>query len=79
MQIFLGNDETITKISGKVGTFNGSTVITYLTIETNKNTFGPFGQNSGTDFSIPIVRGTIVGFFGRSGLYLDSIGILFNP
>ncbi len=40
------------------------------------NTFGPYGGNGGTPFSISGLR--IEGFFGRSGSRLDAIGF-FSP
>lgn len=49
-------------------------VVTSLTFITNKKTYGPFGVVVGRQFqSSP--QGRVVGFFGRSGKFLDSIGI----
>nr|WRQ20294.1 jacalin-related lectin 4-like [Citrullus colocynthis] len=55
--------------------FDG-TVIRSLTLETNKRSYGPFGVENGTKFSFPTVGVKIVGIHGRSGLYLDAIGLL---
>lgn len=52
----------------------GSPVIRSLTFKSNRRTFGPYGVEEGTPFSLPIEGGKIVGFKGRSGWYLDSIG-----
>ena len=50
-------------------------MIRSLWFKSNKQTFGPYGTEEGTPFTLPIEGGMIVGFFGRSGLYLDSIGM----
>lgn len=52
-----------------------ATVIRSLTLETNRKTYGPFGVEEGTKFSFPIMGTDIVGVYGRSGLYLDAIGL----
>ncbi|XP_038898646.1 mannose/glucose-specific lectin-like [Benincasa hispida] len=52
-----------------------ATVIRSLTLETNKRTYGPFGIEDGTKFSFPFTGQKLVGFHGRSGLYLDAIGL----
>lgn len=49
-------------------------MIRSLTFRSNKRTFGPYGVQEGTPFSLPIEGGQIVGFKGRSGWYLDSLG-----
>lgn len=53
----------------------GITVIRSLTLETNKKTYGPFGVEDGSKFSYPTVGSKVVGFHGRSGWYLDAIGL----
>ena len=50
-------------------------VIRSLTFKTNKRTFGPYGAEEGTHFSLPIENGLIVGFKGHSGDLLDAIGV----
>ncbi|XP_077219963.1 jacalin-related lectin 3-like [Tasmannia lanceolata] len=74
-------DEVLTSISGHYGSiFNGSpAVIRSLTFETNRSTYGPFGIQQGAHFSFPMRGGKIVGFHGRSGWYLDSIGVYLKP
>ena len=52
----------------------GSPVIRSLTFKSNRRTFGPFGVEEGTPFSLSMDGGQIVGFQGRSGWYLDAIG-----
>ncbi|KAJ4823682.1 Jacalin- lectin 19 [Turnera subulata] len=52
----------------------GSPVIRSLTFNSNKRTFGPFGVEEGIPFTLSMDGAKIVGFKGRSGWYLDSIG-----
>ncbi|GMN69272.1 hypothetical protein TIFTF001_038324 [Ficus carica] len=75
--IKLAPEEYIVKVSGYVGPFTGfpSDVIRSLTFTTNLKTYGPFGVEKGTPFSLPINRGLVVGFTGRSGRLLDAIGV----
>ncbi|KAF8013790.1 hypothetical protein BT93_I1595 [Corymbia citriodora subsp. variegata] len=53
--------------------------ITSLTFQTNKKTVGPVGDEGGWHFSFPATGGKIVGFYGRSGEYLEAIGAYFEP
>lgn len=51
-----------------------------LTFESNKRVYGPFGVKEGTYFSVPITSGgKIIGFHGKSGWFLDSIGAFVEP
>uniref|UniRef100_M8D5X2 Uncharacterized protein n=1 Tax=Aegilops tauschii TaxID=37682 RepID=M8D5X2_AEGTA len=55
-------------------------VVTSLTFRTDKGrTYGPYGKETGTPFSIPAANGCIVGFWGRSGWLLDAIGVYIRP
>ncbi|EXB51027.1 hypothetical protein L484_023729 [Morus notabilis] len=56
----------------------GKDVIRSLTFKTNKKTYGPYGDEEGTPFSLPIENGLIVGFKGRSGFVLDAIGFYLS-
>ncbi|EAY99840.1 hypothetical protein OsI_21834 [Oryza sativa Indica Group] len=67
--ITLGSQEFVKGISG---TFTN--VVTNLQIVTNVTTYN-FGQGGGTAFSLPLQSGSVVGFFGRSGTLVDSIGV----
>ncbi|KAI5651205.1 hypothetical protein M9H77_37210 [Catharanthus roseus] len=69
-------EEYLISISGYISpvVHGGSPVIRSLTFKSNRRTFGPYGVEEGTPFSLPIEGGKIVGFKGRSGWYLDSIG-----
>lgn len=52
------------------------TIITSLTIVTNKKTYGPYGPESGRRFETPSV-GLVRGFFGRTSVNtLDQIGCI---
>ncbi|KAF3949947.1 hypothetical protein CMV_024242 [Castanea mollissima] len=46
-----------------------------ITLYTNNGRYGPFGEEIGTSFTSSASRGKVVGFHGRSGIYLDAIGI----
>lgn len=67
-------EEYITSIRGYYGPQRGSLVIRSLTFTSNQRTYGPFGLEEGTPFSLPMEGGKIVGFKGRNGWYVDSIG-----
>ncbi|TVU23360.1 hypothetical protein EJB05_25720, partial [Eragrostis curvula] len=71
--ICLGPSEFVKEVSGTTGEYENKIVVRSLKFITNITTYGPFGreQNNGTPFSS---YGTVVGFHGRSGVYLDSIG-----
>lgn len=53
----------------------GPIAIKSLTFHTTKKKYGPFGEQQGTFFSSFLADGMIVGFHGRSGWYIDSIGV----
>nr|ABA94721.1 Jacalin-like lectin domain containing protein [Oryza sativa Japonica Group] len=72
--------EYLTGISGTIASSPYGVIITSLTLVTNTRTYGPYGQVGGTPFQIPIqIKGSIVGFFGRVGWYVDAFGIYVNP
>ncbi|KAJ0755579.1 putative jacalin-like lectin domain-containing protein [Helianthus annuus] len=56
----------------------GFPVVRSLTLTSNRRTFGPFGVEEGTPFNFFTNRGHIVGFYGRSGWFLDSIGFYLS-
>lgn len=70
-------DEFITSIHGYYGNINprGANPVRSLSLESNKKTYGPFGVEQGTYFLVPMTGAKIVGFHGRCGWYLDSIGV----
>jgi hypothetical protein len=72
----LGSDEHVTRISGKYGWWIDS-----ILIETNKGRvkgWGGSGGSKGFVYNAPS-GSKIQGFFGHSGSFLDSIGIILKP
>lgn len=53
----------------------GPTVVKSLMFHTTKRSYGPYGDEQGTFFSSSLGDGMIVGLHGRSGWYIDSIGV----
>jgi hypothetical protein len=77
----LGPSEFVKEVSGMVGVYKGETVVSAIKLVTNVKTFGPFGKGKdGTMFSVPVQGGSgIATFFGRSGKYLNAIGVYVAP
>nr|CAD1816958.1 unnamed protein product [Ananas comosus var. bracteatus] len=73
------SDEYLTKVSGTTGTFDRIPVVRSLRFVTNKEEYGPFGQEEGTPFSIPVASGQVVSFYVRSSGYVDAIGLYVVP
>ncbi|KAL9335768.1 hypothetical protein Peur_072949 [Populus x canadensis] len=69
-------EEYLTSVSGHYCpvVYGGSPVIRSLAFSSNKRTFGPFGVEEGTPFTLSMDGASIVGFKGRGGWYLDAIG-----
>ncbi|XP_015572833.1 jacalin-related lectin 19 [Ricinus communis] len=59
--------------------YGGSPVIRSITFKSNRRTFGPFGIEEGTPFTLSMDGRRVVGFTGRSGWYLDAIGFRLSP
>ncbi|KAK9066199.1 hypothetical protein SSX86_013520 [Deinandra increscens subsp. villosa] len=74
------SDEILIGVSGHYCpvVYGGSPVIRSLTFKSNKRTFGPFGVEEGTPFNFLANGGHIVGLFGRSGWFLDSLGFCLS-
>uniref|UniRef100_A0A0E0JPE6 Jacalin-type lectin domain-containing protein n=1 Tax=Oryza punctata TaxID=4537 RepID=A0A0E0JPE6_ORYPU len=71
--------EILTSVSGYYGSLGGCVVVRSLTFGSNLSRYGPFGAEEGTPFSLPVVvTGKVVGFHGKSGWFLDSIGCHFK-
>jgi hypothetical protein len=72
----LAEGEHIVAISGGVGKF-----VEWIQIHTNRRSSNPFGRpGDGRDFRIDVPEGHVmVGFVGRSGDYLDAIGLALRP
>lgn len=69
--------EILTHVTGYFGTtmIMGPTAVKSLTFHTTKRDYGPYGDEEGTFFSSLLVDGKVVGFHGRSGWFVDSIGV----
>ncbi|KAI3432051.1 uncharacterized protein J3R85_007720 [Psidium guajava] len=74
-------DEFLTSVHGHYGKINewGPVLVRSLTFESNRKTYGPYGVEQGTYFSLPTIVGKIVGFHGKSGWYLYAIGVCLKP
>ncbi|XP_039155544.1 TMV resistance protein N [Eucalyptus grandis] len=72
-------NEFLTSVSGYILDDPRHVAIQSLIFHSNRRTYGPFGNESGKFFSFPPVAGKIIGFFGRSGSCLDSIGAHLLP
>ncbi|KAL4629030.1 hypothetical protein ACB092_05G279700 [Castanea dentata] len=46
-----------------------------ITFYKNKAKYGPYGVEIGHAFTSSVAPGKVVGFHGRSGVYLDAIGV----
>ncbi|XP_043709001.1 jacalin-related lectin 3-like, partial [Telopea speciosissima] len=69
--------EVLTRIGGYYGpnpVDAYTKVIRSLTFYTTRARYGPFGEEIGTFFSSS-TEGKVVGFHGRSGCYLEAIGV----
>jgi hypothetical protein len=69
----------ITCISGMIGAMPGlpGNIVTQLTIHGDKSEPATWGRGWGSTFSFQPQAGfEIIGFFGRSGDYLDQIGVI---
>ena len=79
----LEEDEYISSVSYLVTEWAGQTVINQLRFATNKGrTFGPWGSSgkTGPAFGYEAREGyAICGFTGRSGNYLNALGVLSAP
>ncbi|KAJ6399523.1 hypothetical protein OIU77_020142 [Salix suchowensis] len=72
--------EVLISVCGYYATLTGDDqrkggVIKSLTFHTNKAKYGPYGEETGTFFTSTKTEGKIVGFHGRTGCYLNAIGV----
>jgi hypothetical protein len=81
MQIELSDSEFVKEVSGTFAVHaEVVNVINSIKLVTNVKTYGPFGQDNGTPFSVPVQGNNgVAGFFGRSGKFLDAIGVYVHP
>ncbi|PWA39108.1 jacalin-like lectin domain-containing protein [Artemisia annua] len=72
--------ERITCINyGTVDIRDGVTILASLSFVTTKKIHGPYGRAAETDFSVPWDEGSLVGFYGIAGKYIESIGVHVKP
>lgn len=76
-------DEFLTSLHGHYGSLQewgqDPMIIRSLTLVSNKRTYGPFGVEHGAYFTVPQMSGKIVGFLGKSGWFLDALGVYIEP
>ena len=74
-------DEHLVSLSGFYGPLSdsGATVVRSIAVESNRRRYGPFGTQIGTHFTFSMSGGKIVGFYGRAGTHLDSLGVYLKP
>ncbi|KAK2985353.1 hypothetical protein RJ640_002637 [Escallonia rubra] len=80
--VFDSPSEYLTGISLTYGTMKGVIgfiSVTSILLRTNVRKYGRFGSETGISASLPLKGGTIVGFYGRSGLTVDALGIYARP
>jgi Jacalin-like lectin domain len=53
----------------------GPVALRSISLFSSRGKYGPFGEEVGTYFTSGTTEGKVVGFHGRSELYLDAIGI----
>ncbi|PWA71975.1 jacalin-like lectin domain-containing protein [Artemisia annua] len=78
-EIIFDGGERITCINGTVDIRDGFPILASLSFVTTKTIHGPYGQATGTGFSVPWDKGSLVGFYGIAGKYIESIGVHLKP
>lgn len=76
-------DEILTSVEGYHCSFQGSIFVISLKFISNRAIYGPFGTTPSvgghaTPFTLPVVVGKIIGFYGNSDQYLDAIGVCLS-
>jgi len=67
-------NEYISRVSGTYALVHGIQIITSLVFVSNKAVYGPYGTAEGKSFSSSGL-GKVVCFFGRSGSFIDQLGV----
>ncbi|KAK4275148.1 hypothetical protein QN277_018281 [Acacia crassicarpa] len=70
--------EVLSCVSGYYGPIakdERQVVIKSLTFFTSRGKYGPYGEEVGKFFTSTTTEGKVVGFHGKSSLYLDAIGV----
>ncbi|CAM0878531.1 unnamed protein product, partial [Alopecurus aequalis] len=72
--------ETLKKVIGTTGVFDKIEIVTSLTFVTSQGNTYSYGKATSNQFNIPKNNtDEVVGFFGRSGIYLDALGVYTSP
>ncbi|XP_078167871.1 agglutinin-like isoform X1 [Carex rostrata] len=75
-EIYFQDDEYIKSVRGYVGYFGDIFTVRSLELITNYGrSYGPYGKEEGSPFELSAFDGQIIGFHGRSGEYLNAIGV----
>ncbi|KAG1368427.1 mannose/glucose-specific lectin-like [Cocos nucifera] len=77
--IEFGTNDYLKCVSGYYGSYHGHTVIKSLKFVTNSGPYGPYGQEEGTAFSLPVTAGSFVAFYGNARQWLDALGFHLRP
>ena len=72
-------NEFFISISGYLSDDSDGAIVQSLIFQSNRNSYGPYGKAEGKFFSTSSTRGKIIGFFGRSDEFINSIGVHFEP
>lgn len=67
-------EEYLVQVKGTTGKLSFGEGITSLTFVTNEKSYGPYGNPTSDSFESPGGH-KVTGFFGRSGMFLDQLGI----
>ena len=83
IQLHFARNECITRItvySGVARNIRKTQSVFALTVHTNLASYGPYGKPTRNSVLFAAPQGEeVIGFFGRSGRELDSIGIITAP
>lgn len=76
--ISFGEEEYLIEVSG---TFDNAGVTSLTFVTSSGAEYGPYGFRLGTPFSLSLHHSNshIIGFFGRSGEYLNALGLYLAP
>lgn len=71
-EISLASGEKIIAVVGRCGTYVDQLQFVTQKSDGTLSSYGPYGGHGGSPF---FIIGSIAGFFGRAGTYLDGIGV----
>ncbi|KAJ3700951.1 hypothetical protein LUZ61_004656 [Rhynchospora tenuis] len=74
-EINLEINEYITNVRGHIAPWGNTLQVRSLKIETNMNSYGPFGTQEGNPFELPAMGGGVIGLFARAGSMVEAIGV----